>query len=300
MRGRIAAGLAVALAVPIAPAPAATPGVAPSEVQQGPPAFSLDEAMRHVRRLSVRIGPRVRATSAERRAIGYVARELEGYGYRTRVRRFSVDGGTSRNLVAWWPGAERYPLIVGGHIDSVPGSPGANDNASGIAAILEGARALAGLDQARLLRFVAFGSEEFGADGSHHVGSAAFVRGLGREGRRELAGMLSVDMVADGRPLLVTTAGIGPEVLADVTARRMRREGIAVSRRTTCDCSDNGPFERAGIPAAALWSGDEPDHHEPTDVIANMSRKDLRRTGRALRGFLLSVDERLLARLRRA
>jgi len=281
---------------PTEPSRARASPVAPEEA----PRFSGPLAMRHVRRLAERIGPRVRATRAERRAGRYVARQLESYGYRTRIRTFPVDGSRSRNVVGWWPGAEPYPLIVGGHMDSVPGSPGANDNASGIAVMLEAARVVAGLEPAGLVRFVAFGSEEYGADGSHHAGSATLVRGLGREGRRELAGMVSVDMVADGRPLLVTTAGIGPDLLARIAANRLRREGVAVARRTTCDCSDNGPFERVGIPAASLWSGDEPDYHGPTDTLENLSRRDLFRSGRAVRAFVLSVDEALLARLRRA
>lgn len=265
-----------------------------------PPRFSRKRAMRHVRNLSVRIGPRVRATRGERRATRYIARRMERLGYRVRVGSFPVDGGTSHNVVAWWPGAERYPVIVGAHMDTVAGSPGANDNASGVALMLEAARIVAAREPARFVRFVAFGSEELGRDGTHHVGSAGFVQGLGKKGRNRLAGMVSVDMVADGRPLLVTTLGIGPEILADIAARRIRRAGVATERRTTCDCSDNGPFERAGIPAAALWSGFEPDHHEPTDTIPNMSHRDLGRSGRAVRALLLSFDEALLERLRPA
>ncbi|HEX9823611.1 MAG TPA: M28 family peptidase [Actinomycetota bacterium] len=300
-RRSLAMLVALSLAMPAgAMGGPAEPTRASSVLPDEPPRFSGQLAMRHVRRLAERIGPRVRATRGERRAARYVARQLESYGYRTRTRTFPVDGGRSRNVVGWWPGAEPYPLIVGGHVDSVPGSPGANDNASGIAVMLEAARVIAGLEPAGLVRFVAFGSEELGADGSHHAGSSAFVRGLGRGGRRELAGMMSVDMVADGRPLLVTTAGIGPDLLARIAANRLRREGVAVARRTTCDCSDNGPFERAGIPAASVWSGDEPDHHQPTDTIENLFRRDLFRSGRALRAFVLSVDDALLARLRRA
>ncbi|HEX2239594.1 MAG TPA: M28 family peptidase [Actinomycetota bacterium] len=260
--------------------------------------FNKDRAMTHVRALARDIGIRVRATRNERRGARYIAAEFESLGYRVRIQKFSVDDGTSRNIVAWWPGARRYPVILGGHMDSVPGAPGANDNASGVAVLLETARIAAGTSHVEFLKFVAFGSEEYGADGSHHVGSQVFVNRLGEHGRARLAGMVSVDMVADGSPLIVGTAGIGPDVMARVLFKKIDRKGIEVVYRTTCDCSDNGPFELAGIPGSFMWSGDEPDYHSPSDTVRNMSPKDLGRTGRALRALVAAVDIDLLRRLR--
>lgn len=255
--------------------------------------------MEHVRKLASGIGVRVRGTAGERKGARYIAQRFEDLGYRVRIQRFAVDSATSRNVIARWPGARRYPIVLGAHMDSVPGSPGANDNASGVAVLLETARIARGTRQARFLKFVAFGSEERGADGSHHVGSNVFVNRLGPKGRRKLGGMISVDMVADGRPLIVGTAGIGPEVLARTLYRRIDRAGIAVEYRTECDCSDNGPFERAGIPGSFMWSGPEPNFHDASDTPANMSARDLSRTGKAVKVFLTGVSQALLDRLRR-
>ncbi len=254
--------------------------------------------MRHVRRLAGRIGPRVRGTYAEKRAARYFRRRLRDKGYVTNVQRFAVDGGSSRNVVAWWPGARRYPLVLGAHMDTVAGAPGANDNASGVAILIDLARALAGRRHARNVRLVAFGSEEYGSNGIHHVGSHVFVRRLGKKGRRRLAGMVSVDMVADGRPLIIGTAGIGHPVVARTLYRRLKRAGFNVVYRTTCDCSDNGPFELAGIPGAFMWTGIEPNYHDPSDTVANMSRIDLRRSGRAVRRFVTSLDLKTLRQFR--
>ncbi|MFN2489764.1 MAG: M28 family metallopeptidase [Actinomycetota bacterium] len=262
--------------------------------------FDGQTAIKHVRRLARRIGVRVRATRGERRAARYAGATLRSLGYRVRVRRFTVDGGTSRNVTARWPGSKRYPIVLGGHIDSVATSPGANDNASGIAVLLELARLFAGRREARFVKFVAFGSEEYGIDGRHHAGSQVFVNRLGGKGRRRLAGMVSVDMIADGRPLIIGTAGIGPAVVARTLLRKVRKASIKATYRTTCDCSDNGPFERAGIPGAFVWSGSEPDYHSPTDTVANMSRRDLRRTGRAMRAFVKALDLKLLRRFRQS
>ena len=253
----------------------------------------------HVRRLSRGVGVRVRATRGERRGIRYVANELRAQGYRVRVRGFSVDGRRSHNLTAVWPSAVKHPFVVGAHIDTVAGSPGANDNASGVAVVLELARLSAGTRRARYAKFVVFGAEEYGTDGRHHVGSAVFVKRIGRRGRARLPGMVSVDMIADGRPLIVGTAGIGPGIVARALYRRVRGAGIEVVRRTTCDCSDNGPFERAGIPAAFAWSGPEADYHSPSDTARNLSRRDLRRSGRALRVFVRSLRPETLRRFRK-
>jgi Zn-dependent M28 family amino/carboxypeptidase len=254
--------------------------------------------MRDVRKLAGDIGVRVRATRRERRAALFIKRRFEHLGYETKVQRFGVDGGTSRNVVAWWPGAKPYGVVVGGHMDSVPRSPGANDNASGVAVVLELARLFAGRDQVRFVRWVAFGSEEFGSDGRHHVGSQVYVNRLSSKGRRRLAGMVSVDMVADGKPLLVGTAGIGPEVAARTLYRKIRKAEVGVEYRTTCDCSDNGPFERAGIPAAFVWSGDEPDYHSPSDKPKNLVPRHLTRTGWGIKAFVRAIDRALVRRLR--
>ena len=260
--------------------------------------FGRRRAMDHVRALAGRIGVRVRATEGERLGARYIKRRFEGLGYEVFVQKFSVDGGTSRNVVARWPGGRRYPIVLGGHMDSVPTSPGANDNASGVAVLLEIARLVRGTEQAGFLKFIAFGAEEFGEDGRHHVGSQVFVNRLGPKGRRKMGGMISVDMVADGRPLIVGTSGIGPDVLARILYRKLNRAGFSVEYRTTCDCSDNGPFERGGIPATFMWSGDEPNYHDSSDTVANMSPEDLERTGKAVRLFVKGIDQALLDRLR--
>ncbi|HWC15239.1 MAG TPA: M28 family peptidase [Actinomycetota bacterium] len=261
--------------------------------------FSRRRAMRHVRNLAGRIGVRARATKGERRGATYVKERFTALGYRVRMQRFDVDGRTSRNVVAWWPGALRYPIVLGGHMDTVPSSPGANDNASGVAVILEIARLARYTEHAKFLRFVAFGSEEYGSDGRHHVGSQVYVNRLGDRGRKRLAGMISVDMVADGRPLLVGSFGIGPRVLGRILYRKLERAHINVEYHVMCDCSDNGPFEHAGIPGAYAYSGPEPNYHSSSDTVGNLVPDDLERSGRAIRAFVKGVDRELVDRLRR-
>lgn len=261
--------------------------------------FSRDRAMAHVRKLAGDIGIRVRATRNETRGARYVAERFRKLGYDVNLQRFEVDGATSRNVIAAYPGARKYPFVIGGHMDSVPGAPGANDNASGVGVILEIARLFAGTPQARWVRFIAFGSEEYGEDRTHHVGSQVYVRRLGRQGRSRLAGMLSVDMIADGRPLIIGHSGLSDPVVARSVFRKVRGSGIRTRWEIACDCSDNGPFEHAGIPASYMWSGDEPNYHDSSDTVANMVPRDLERTGRAVRAFVKELSKRLLAYYRR-
>lgn len=264
--------------------------------------FKLWRAMDTVRKLAgvQGIGVRVRATRNERRASLYVARKFESYGYDVSIQKFSVDGGISRNVIARWPGSVEHPLAIGGHIDSVPESPGANDNASGVATILEAARLAAGKKQMRYVTWVAFGAEEYGTDGTHHDGSAVYVKRMGKEGRDRSPGGISVDMVADGKPLLTGSSGIGPRVLGRMVYGRITRNSkIAMKYYTLCDCSDHGPFEHAGIPAAYMYSGPEPDYHSPSDRVPNLQPKHLKRTGRALLVFVRRIDGDTIRRLRR-
>jgi hypothetical protein len=96
------------------------------------------------------------------KAADYIQGSFSNRGYRCEVQSFDVRGYECRNLVVEIPGAERPAeiVVIGAHYDSVDSCPAANDNGSGVAALL----ALAGLfaDQrpARTLRFVAFANEE--------------------------------------------------------------------------------------------------------------------------------------------
>ncbi len=262
--------------------------------------FDNTRAMRHIRKLATDIGRRPKTSAGERRAAEYMKGKLEAYGYDAWFQNFSVDGGRSLNVVARWPGAIRYGFVIGGHIDTVPEAPGANDNASGVAVVLETARLAAGKPQARFLTFVGFGSEESGQAGTHHDGSRQFVGRLGPRGRNRLPGMISVDMIADGKPLLTGNSDIASDVVARALYRKIERNTrVAIRYQTLCDCSDHGPFEHAGIPASFMYSGNEPDYHSSSDTVPNMKPRHVLRTGKALRSFVEDVKRRMIDRFRR-
>jgi Zn-dependent M28 family amino/carboxypeptidase len=122
----------------------------------------------HVERLDQ---PRSRrhAVAGMTTAQAYVAGELESAGWRVRRDPFTVPGTavTGINLLAdRGTGGATAPLLVGAHLDTVPGSPGADDNASGVAGLLELARILPSLGCADRVRLVVFDEEETGLHGS--------------------------------------------------------------------------------------------------------------------------------------
>ena len=104
----------------------------------------------------------------------YIREQLDKYGAAS-VMAFSAQGRTHYNICLDLPGQQEAltPVIVGAHYDTVPGCPGADDNATGIAVLLELARLFSAQPPRRPIRLVAFDLEEYGL-----VGSRAYVKAL--------------------------------------------------------------------------------------------------------------------------
>jgi aminopeptidase YwaD len=288
MRRTILILLATAAVASLPPAPP-TGASDPTILAPGP--FSSHAAFVHVRRLAGRIGPRPAGSTAYRRAVRYVDGKLTGLGYDTRLQRFPLpQGGRSWNVIATSPTSTAMRLLIGAHLDTVAGSPGSNDNASGVAVLLEIARSLADSTSTEGLALVAFGAEEFQPKGGHHIGSDAYVDRMTAAERDALEIMVSADMIGKIRPLIAARLRGTPPNAARELARAARASGTRASVRTLGDISDHGPFALAGMPAAFLWTGLEPNHHLPTDVVRNVAPRSLRRSG----GALLELVDRLL------
>lgn len=122
----------------------------------------------------------------------YLKEQFFRWDFEVVEDRFSYGGGSFSNLIARRNRDSQKPrLILGAHFDAVPGSPGADDNASGVAALLEAARIYAafGKEGRAEVEFAAFNLEECGM-----VGSRAYARKLKKE-KVEVLGMLSLEMV---------------------------------------------------------------------------------------------------------
>ena len=121
-------------------------------------------------------------------------------GYSVVRQAFDYRGIRMYNLIAELPGHEadaadsEKVLVLGAHYDTVIGTPGADDNASGVAALLELARLLKGRRLTHTVRFVAFANEENNGDGPEQMGSYHYARSCSEAGD-DLIGMISLEML---------------------------------------------------------------------------------------------------------
>ncbi len=134
---------------------------------------------RHVRTLAETIGERnVFRPAALAEAENYIAGQWRAMGYDVVRQTYDVRGVTCSNLEVTRPGNRSSGdiVLIGAHYDSVFGSPGANDNGSGVAVLLEMARRFAAIDADRTVRFVAFVNEEPPFSFGEAMGSMRYAR----------------------------------------------------------------------------------------------------------------------------
>lgn len=139
----------------------------------------------HVERLAGIIGERnVFVLEALRQAAAYIEAEWNALGYAVKRLEYGASGIRCANLVATRKGSARQSeiLLLGAHYDSVINSPGANDNASGIASLLEISRMFCAIAPALTVRFVAFVNEEPPFFWSRQRGSMVYAQAAHRRG----------------------------------------------------------------------------------------------------------------------
>jgi Zn-dependent M28 family amino/carboxypeptidase len=126
----------------------------------------------------------------------FIEKELGALGYAVGSQYYVSRGVKIRNLVVEKKGKEPgWPSIVlGAHYDTVVGTPGADDNASGVAGLIELARQLKDYSNAHTIRFVAFPHEEPPYFYTHQMGSRQYARQLKEQGENVLV-MLSLEML---------------------------------------------------------------------------------------------------------
>ena len=226
-------------------------------------------------------------------AAEYISSSLADQGLAVRRHAFSLGDRDGVNIVGSMPGVSPRglrPFLVSAHYDTVHHSPGADDNASGVAALLECARVLSTVRLQRGVEFVAFDMEEIQPRGRSLVGSSAFVRELG--GTDSYEGLYNLEMVGytsgpktQGHPFgfqlimprvynrvrrrnflgdFVAVVGRGPGIelgrrFEDAAARWVPDlETVAVEMRHRIPLmwdifrSDHAPFWLAGIPAVMI------------------------------------------------
>jgi len=208
----------------------------------------------------------------------YLADKLEGYGYNVAFDSFYSSGTLCRNIVATKTGTT-YPdeyVAVGGHHASVPQNPtvlapGAEDNGSGTASVMEIARISAGRDFERSVQVVLFDSEEQGLNGSYHFVNEAV--GFGRD----IVAAITMDMVAyyDHNYTVRIEGQTAWEWLMTIMENQTNiHTDIGNQKDYYSWGSDHVPFQQAGIPAFLAIDydyGSYPSYHRTTDTWSQVS-----------------------------
>lgn len=235
-------------------------------------------------------------------AARWIKRSLVESGYVVNTVNYEVDGRQVENIEVTLKGSllSHEVLVVGAHYDTVPGSPGADDNASGVAALLEIARVLANVKPLRTLRFVFFANEEWPHFQTETMGSLVYSRACRRR-EDNIIGMVALESIgyysnecgsqlfpAPGLSELFPTEGnflalIGNrqsgEFLDRVYAAFRKASGFPMVATTLAEegrgvgWSDHWSFWQVGYPAVmvtdtALFRN--PHYHDQSDIISTL------------------------------
>lgn len=286
--------------------PSASPSASPSVTMAPRPRpvrasdVDVQVAVRTVAHLAGVIGPRHGTSREYRRAAEWVAERFEGSGLEVTRESFPVPGGVSwgvpvaagrsLNVVAAPPGFDPTAphLLVGAHLDTVPQAPGAEDNASGVGALLAVAAAIEDRRTRLPVVLVAFGAEEprGPTDDDHHYGSQAHVARMSPARRTALRGMISLDRVGVGNRLPVCSATAPPGRLHAEVLAAARRVGAPTVSCTDNRSSDHWSFVRNGLPGVRLGSTPYAGYHSAGDVPGVVDVRQLSRAARTTVAWL--------------
>lgn len=216
-------------------------------------------------------------------AAGMVAGQFAALGYAAREEPVAVGARKTLNIVAEKPGTapddERQLVYVVAHLDSIneaggvnAPAPGADDNASGAAGVLEIARVFAATTARHDLRLVMFGGEEQGLHGSRlHVAN------LAEADRSRITMVVNMDMI--GRlntaapSVLLEGAAVSQHVIDALAQAAHDTSDLEVFVSLEPFASDHVPFIDAGLPAVLTIEGQDQlntDEHTPRDTLAGL------------------------------
>ena len=283
--------------------------------KNAPMAESKSQVRATVAMLAGTIGPRDRAehpVALEKTAV-YISQRFEAYGYRVKSLPYMGSDGRVRNLeaVLAGDGTSKEVIVVGAHYDSVPTTPGADDNASGVAAMLEIARLLKGKRFAREIRFVAFVNEEPPHFKQADMGSLVYAMAL-KSAKVQVVAMFSLETMGyfDDTPgaqkyppplswfypdtgnFLAFVSNTDNSALTRRSVALFRENGTVPSEGAVIpsfvqgvDFSDHWAFWQAGLPGVMVSDTAffrNHHYHEPTDTVDTLDYDRLGRSAFAL------------------
>jgi len=255
-------------------------------------------------------------------AAAYIEQSLTRADYSVRSQSFSWGGGVARNLEVVIAGAKRDAIVIGAHYDSVDGSPGANDNGSGVAAALELALAFRAWRPKHTIRIAFFANEEPPYFHSDAMGSKVYADDLAAAGEPVRA-MFSLETIGyySDRPgsqhypfplgLFYPERGDFLAFVANLPSRPLLHAAISAFREQArfpsegvaapaiipgVDWSDQWSFWRHGVPALMITDTAPyryPHYHQKSDTPDKVDYDRMARVVNALERMFRALDERL-------
>ncbi|MEV0284440.1 M20/M25/M40 family metallo-hydrolase [Kribbella sp. NPDC050820] len=233
-------------------------------------------------------------------AVDFAAARMVALGYGVTRTTVTVGAGTSQNLIGDRPGTGGGGLVlITAHLDSVnqaggqaASAPGADDNASGSAGVLELGRLLSTRSWRHDVRLILFGGEEQGL-----FGSKQYVASLPQAERARIRAVLNMDMIASRNTAVPTVLLEGAQVssglMTALATAAATYTGLKVETSLNPFASDHVPFINAGIPALLTIEGADSANghiHTSTDTLNfldwALSAEILRMNVAALAGWL--------------
>jgi len=278
----------------------------------------MDETL--LSHLGTLIGERhpVTAPAALRRTEAYLAEQFTRLGLDISTHPFKALGGTYRNVIAEKRGQSPFPpLIIAAHYDTVEASPGADDNASALAVLLEVARSLRGVPMTRSVRFIAFCLEE-----ENLLGSLAYAASL-QTANEEICGAIVMECVGYARseegsqqkppgvPVAVPTVGDFLGIVGNAASAHLVKAVEAAANHAVPDLktislvvpgngellpdtrrSDHAAFWHYGYPAVMLTDTANfrnPHYHQPTDTLDTLNLAFMEQVARAVAAAAIAL-----------
>ncbi|KAA0001388.1 MAG: M20/M25/M40 family metallo-hydrolase [Thermoplasmata archaeon] len=259
-----------------------------------------EETMREYIQMLQGFGPRVTGTEACREAAEYIASQFQEYGLSVRYHSWEYGGYEDINVEGTLEGVNESSdeiYIVCAHYDSVPGSPGADDNGSGTAAVLAAANVLSNYKFEHTIRFVTFSGEEEGLLGSHEYASEA------RSNGDNIVGVINADMIGYTRGSIGMTHVWAQEIpssmwitnisinVSNVYSDKIELELV---REESHPYSDHHSFISYGYDAIFFIEYEFNDYyHSSEDTIDKMDLDYAARVTRLIVGTLIEMAELL-------
>jgi alkaline phosphatase isozyme conversion protein len=204
------------------------------------------------------MGARPAGSQGEAQAASYIESVFKALGYSIENQPFTGDAAgktvSSANIVALKKGTSSQEIIVGAHYDSSDGGPGADNNASGVAVMLEVAKLIQNTTTPYTIRFIAFGAKESGL-----LGSYAYLNQMTQEEFENIIAMVDLDSLIAGDIAYVYSDEGQQAVVRDWVLEWALGNGLNLQTIKNVDLtdpasgkgsSDYAPFRDAGIPYA--------------------------------------------------